>query len=310
MYIYSEEQLIFDECMFSHGWWLTLALTLDRCIVPGSVQSAGEESALSLCRHTPRTTLHRSRWLCGRFRRCVHHNINQRWLFCAVFYSSCTASLSLSMESQLNKNRQTVKKVLKVKKFPFFRWSHRSWDKYMMADIQRIKGFQYVDANQSFSGTFFLLLRVNVILLHVRHFLACGSGNVVLILDLSSCGSWPSFLHYPASLKTPKPMRPQPKLVDLLCATCHLIQIGPVRQCRAWCHGVIFITRAPHERWNSNSGSDEGLMVVNGHWPLQPTLLLQGAAQSRWCCYFQGQKRLNNSSDFIITDQIMWCDML
>lgn len=178
----------------------------------------------------------------------------------------------------------------------------------MMADIQRIKGFQYVDANQSFSSSF--LLWFNVMLMHVRDFLACGSGYVVLILDLSSCGSWPSFLHYSASLKTPKPMRPQPKLVDLLCATCHLIQIGPVRQCRAWCHGVIFITRAPHERWNSNSGPDEGLTVVNGHSPLQPTLLLQGAAQSRWCCYFQGQKTINNSSDFIIADQIMWRDIL
>lgn len=228
----------------------------------------------------------------------------------AVFYSTCTASLSLSVESQLNKNRQTVKKFLKVKRFPFFRRPHRSWDKYMMADIQRIKGFQYVDANQSFSETFFLLQWFNVIQVHVRHFLACGSGNVVLMLDLSSRGSWPSFLHYPASLKTPKPMRPQPKLVDLLCATCHLIQIGPVRQCRAWCHGVIFITRAPRERWNSNSGPDEGLTVANGHWPLQPTVLLQGAAQSRWCCYFQGQKGLNNSSDSIIADQIMWCDIL
>lgn len=83
-----------------------------------------------------------------------NNNINQRWLFCVVFYSSSTASVSLSVKSQLNKNRQTVKKVSKVKRFPFFRWSHRSWDKYMMADIQRIKGFQYVDANQSFSGTF------------------------------------------------------------------------------------------------------------------------------------------------------------
>lgn len=179
-----------------------------------------------------------------------------------------------------------------------------------MADIQRIKGFQYVDANQSFSETFFLLLWFNVNLMHVRHFLACGSGNVVLILALSSCGSWPSFLHYPASLKTPKPIRPQPKLVDLLCATCHLIQIGPVRQCRAWCHGVIFISRAPHERWNSNSSPDEGLTFVNGHCPLQPTLLLQGAAQSRWCCYLKGQKGINNLSDFIIADQIMWCDIL
>lgn len=180
-------------------------------------------AALSLHRHTPRTNLHRpntSQWLCGRFRRWVLHNIHQRWLFMVVFYSSCTASLSLSVESQLNKNRQTVKKFLKVKRFPFFRRSHRSWDKYMMADVQRIKGFQYVDANQSFSETFFLLQWFNVILMHVRHFLACGSGNVVLILDLSSCGFWPSFLHYPASLKTPKPMRPQPKLVDALCTTC------------------------------------------------------------------------------------------
>lgn len=240
----------------------------------------------------------------------VLHNINQRWLFCVAFYSRCTASLSLPVESQLNKNTQTVKKVSKVKRFPFFWWSHRSWDEYMMAEIQRIKGFQYVDANQSFSGTLFLLLWFNVILMHVWHFLACGSGNVVLILDLSSCGSWPSFLHYPASLKTPKPMRPQTKLVDLLCATCHLIQRSPVRQCRAWCHGVIFITRAPHERWNSNSGPDEGLTVVNGHSPLQSTLLLQGAAQSRWCCYFQGQKEKTNSSDFMIADQIMWSDIL
>lgn len=143
-----------------------------------------------------------SKWLGGRFRRSTRHNINQRWLFCVVFYSSSTASVSLSVKSQLNKNRQTVKKVSKVKRFPFLRWSHRSWDKYMMADIQRIKGFQYVDANQSFSGTFYLLLWFNVILMHVWHFLACGSGNVVLILDLSSCGSWPSFLNYPASLKT------------------------------------------------------------------------------------------------------------
>lgn len=43
MHIYSKGQIIFDELMFSHGWWLTLAVTLDRCIVSGSVESAAEE---------------------------------------------------------------------------------------------------------------------------------------------------------------------------------------------------------------------------------------------------------------------------
>lgn len=43
-HIYSKEQIIFDELMFSHGWWLALAVTLHRCIVSGSVESAGEEN--------------------------------------------------------------------------------------------------------------------------------------------------------------------------------------------------------------------------------------------------------------------------
>lgn len=44
MHVYSKEQIIFDELMFSHRWWLTLAVTLDHCIVSGSVESAGEEN--------------------------------------------------------------------------------------------------------------------------------------------------------------------------------------------------------------------------------------------------------------------------
>lgn len=118
---------------------------------------------------------------------------------------------------------------------------------------------------------------LNVILMHVRQLLACGSGNVVLILDLSSCGSWPSFLHYPASPKTPKPMWPQPKLVDLLCATCRLIQIGPMRQCGVWCHGVIFITRAPREHWNCKWTMSPAANVA----ATDETLRLVGVASSK-----------------------------
>lgn len=44
MHTYFEEQFIFDELMFSHGQWLTLVVALDRCIVSGSVESAGEAS--------------------------------------------------------------------------------------------------------------------------------------------------------------------------------------------------------------------------------------------------------------------------
>lgn len=44
MHIYLKEQIIFDELMFSHGWCLTLAVTLDCCIVSGIVESAGEEN--------------------------------------------------------------------------------------------------------------------------------------------------------------------------------------------------------------------------------------------------------------------------
>lgn len=89
----------------------------------------------------------------------------------------------------------------------------------------------------------------------------------------------------------------------------HPNTIGPMRQW-VWCHGVIFITRAPHEHWNSNSGPDEGLSVVNGHCPLQPALLLQGTGSQLMALMFQGQKGINHSSDVLIADQIMWCDIL
>lgn len=78
---------------------------------------------------------------------------NRRWLFCVFFYSHCTGSFVPNTGST-----KTEKGFQGKDGFQFF-GDPAGHDGTMMAAIQRIKRFQYVDANQSFSETFFLFLQ-------------------------------------------------------------------------------------------------------------------------------------------------------
>lgn len=82
--------------------------------------------------------------------------------------------------------------------------------------------------------------KFNVVITKLEGLLACGSLNVVLMTNLSSCGSLPFFPHYTMGQKTPKPTWPQLKHVGPFCSVCCLIQMDPERRTVLWCHGAIF----------------------------------------------------------------------
>lgn len=136
---------------------------------------------------------------------------------------------------------------------------------------------------------------------------ACGSGNVVLIIGFSLCGSLPSFLHYTMGPKTPKPTWPQPKHVGPLCAVRCLIPIRPTRR-KVCCDvmGQFYITKVSLCEIKASSDRDEQLMIMNDHFPCSLT---------HWYCegvwmvlHLQGQKWLINRTSFHKdwSDNLMW----
>lgn len=88
--------------------------------------------------------------------------------------------------------------------------------------------------------------------------LACGSLNVVLMTNLSSCGSLPFFPHYTMGQKTPKPTQPQLKHVGPLCSVCCLIQMDPERRIVLWCHGAIFYYQS--SKWTCETHTNQTQM--------------------------------------------------